>query len=389
MHAMAVRPSKPTTVSNIHAVVGKHDSTVKEAARAQAEKLAPVSLEDLSTEIIDGDANYADAAAERIYATIAALQTLPFFGGEKLVWLKSASFLADDVLGQSNAVTEALEALAELLEAGLPPEVRFLISAVDVDKRRRFLKVLGKVGQMSVHDGVDNAKSGWEEKASGLVAQCATARKLRFEPEAEQLFTLLTGGDKLQIENELEKIDLYLGSERREVTLDDVRQLVSRSRDSVIFELSEAIQRRQLDDALELLGQLLEQKEKAMGILLVAIVPAVRNLLLVKDLQENHGVRRAENAYRFGDVLERLPPETTAHLPRKKDGTVNASGLGFAAQASSRFTIAELQAGLRSCLEANLALVTTGTEPRIILEQLLVRLLLSRPPAAVAAAMTR
>lgn len=387
MLAMAVRPSKPTTASNIHAVVGKHDSTVKEAARAQAGKLAPVSLEDLSTEIIDGETTYADSAAERIYATIGALQTLPFFGGEKLVWLKSASFLADNVLGQSKAVIEALEALAELLEAGLPPGVRFLISAVDVDKRRRFLKVLGKVGQMSVHDGVDNAKTGWEEKAEGLVAQRVAVRKLRFEPEAERLFTLLTGGDQLQIENELEKIDLYLGPDRREVTLDDVHGLVSRSRASVIFELGDAIQRRKLDHALVLLAQLLEQKETAMGILLVAIVPTVRNLLLVKDLQENHGVRRAENAFRFGDVLARLPPETTAHLPRKKDGTVNAFGLGFAAQSTSRFTLAELQAGLRSCLEANLALVTTGTEARILLEQLLVRLL-SRPPAAVAAPMT-
>ncbi|OAI41778.1 hypothetical protein AYO41_01450 [Verrucomicrobia bacterium SCGC AG-212-E04] len=377
---MAARPSVATAASNVHAVVGKHDSTVKEAARAQAEKLAPVSLEDLSTEIIDGDVTLADAAAERIYATIAALQTLPFFGGEKFVWLKSASFLADNVLGQANAVIEALDALAGLLEAGLPPEVRFLLSAVDVDKRRRFIKVLGKVGQVAVHDGVDNTKTGWEENAASLVANRVAARKLRFAPEAEHLFTMLTGGDKLQIENELEKIDLNLGPERREVTLDDVHALVSRSRDSVIFELSEAIQRRKLEDALELLAQLLQQKETPIGILLVAIVPTIRNLLLVKDLQENHGVRRPENAFVFGKVLERLPPEATAHLPRKKDGTVNAYGLGFAAQASGRFTLGELQAGLRNCLEANLTLVTTGMEARIVLEQLLVRLL-SRPGA--------
>ena len=375
MLAMAVRPSQPSAAPNIHAVVGKNDSAVKEAARTPAEKLAPVSLEDLSTEIIDGDSAYADTAAERIYATIAALQTLPFFGGEKLVWLKSASFLADDALGGSNAVTEALDALAELLEAGLPSEVRFLVSAVNVDKRRRFLKVLSKIGQVAVHDGVDNKKSGWEGKAAPLLAQRVAARKLRFESEAEHLFTFRTGGDVRHIENELEKIDLYLGPERRDVTLDDVRQLVSRSRDSVIFELGDAIQRRKLDDALELLAQLLQQKETPIGILLVAIVPTVRNILLMKDLQENHRVRCPENAYHFGHALERLPPETTAHLPRKKDGTVNAFGLGFAAPASGRFTLAELQAGLRACLEANLALVTTGTEPRIVLEQLLVRLL--------------
>ena len=373
---MAARPPKKTSdVANVQAVVGKDDGAVKDAARALAEKLAPGPLDDLGTEIIDGAVTFADAAAERIYTTISALQTLPMFGGPKLVWLKSATFLADDVLGRSNAVIDALESLAGILQAGLPPDVRFLLSAVDVDKRRSFYKTLGKVGEVEVHDGVDNSRNGWEEKAAPLVAERSAVKGLRFQPEAERLFVLLTGGDARQIDNELEKIDLCLGTERRDVALDDVRQLVSRSRDGVIFELGDAIQRRNLKDALELVAHLLQQKETAVGILLVAIAPAIRNLLLVKDLQENHRVGRGGNPWQFGDVLMRLPAETTAHLPRKKDGSLNATGLGFAAQAAGRFTLAELQVGLRTCLEANLALVTTGTEPRIVLEQLLVRLL--------------
>jgi DNA polymerase III subunit delta len=372
---MAARAPKSTTVTNVHAVVGNDDGAVKEAARARAEKLAPVSLEDLSTEVIDGAVDHADTAAERIYSTIAALQTLPFFGGAKLVWLKSASFLADDVLGRSNAVVEALEALAAFLQAGVPADVQFLLSAVEVDKRRSFYKTLGKVGQVEIHDGVDSAKQGWEEKAAGLVSQRVSLRKLRFEPDAEQLFILLTGGDARQIDNELEKIDVYLGATRRDVSTDDVRALVSRSREGVIFELGDAIQRRNLEDALELIAQLLQQKESAIGILLASITPTVRNLLLTKDLQENHRLGRVANPFQFGDVLSRLPPEATAHLPRKKDGGINAFGLGFAAQASGRYTLAELRAGLHACLDANLALVTTATEPQVVLEQLLVRLM--------------
>ncbi len=378
---MAARAPKSTSVTNVHAVVGNDDGAVKEAARARAEKLAPVSLEDLSTEVIDGAVDHADAAAERIYSTISALQTLPFFGGAKLVWLKSASFLADDILGRSNAVVEALEALAAMLQAGVPADVQFLVSAVAVDKRRSFYKTLGKVGQVEIHDGVDNAKQGWEEKAAALVSQRAAPRKLRFDPEAEQLFILLTGGDARQIDNELEKIDVYLGNARREISTDDVRLLVSRSREGVIYELGDAIQRRNLEDALALVGQLLQQKESAIGILLASITPTVRNLLLVKDLQENHRLGRVANPFQFGDVLSRLPPEATAHLPRKKDGGVNAFGLGFAAQASGRFTVAELRAGLHACLDANLALVTTATEPQVVLEQLLVRLLARTPTA--------
>jgi DNA polymerase III subunit delta len=377
---MAVRAPKTSAASNVHAVVGNDDGAVKEAARARAEKLAPVSLDDLSTEVIDGAMDQADAAAGQIYATISALQTLPFFGGAKLVWLKSASFLADNVLGRSNAVIEALETLAGVLQAGVPADVQFLLSAVEVDKRRSFYKTLGKLGQVEVHDGVDSSRAGWEEKAAPLVTQRAAARKLRFDPDAERLFIFLTGGDARQVENELEKIDVYLGPERREISPEDVRVLVSHSRGGVLFSLADAIQRRDLEDALGLLAQLMQQKESAVGILLVAITPTLRNLLLVKDLQENHRLGRVANPFQFGDALARLPADATRHLPRKKDGGINAFGLGFAAQASGRFSLAELRAGLQACLEANLALVTTGTEPQIVLEQLLVRVL---SPAAL------
>ena len=72
------------------------------------------------------------------------------------MWLKNANFLADTVLGRAAAVTEALEKLAETLAGGLPESTRFLLSAIDVDKRRSFYKGLAKLGKFSewmlVHD---------------------------------------------------------------------------------------------------------------------------------------------------------------------------------------------------------------------------------------------
>jgi DNA polymerase-3 subunit delta len=279
------------------------------------------------------------------------------------------------VLGRANAVVEALEALAALLQAGVPADVSFLLSAVEVDKRRSFYKTLGKVGEVEVHDGVDDSRTGWEEKALALADDLASGKGLRFDADARELFVLLTGGDVGQIQNELEKIETYLAKESRQISAEVVQQLVARSRENVIFEVSDAIHHRDLRRALALIAQLLQQKESAVGILLVAIAPTVRNLLLMKDLQENHRLGRTANPFQFGDVLARLPADATAHLPRKKDGGINTWGLGFAAQAATRFTLPELRAGLQACLDANLALVTSATEPQIVLEELLVRLL--------------
>ena len=109
-------PAAKTKVSaQIHAIVGSDDSEVKRAARDLATRLTPEDAGEFAADIIDGAVQYAEEAATRIHQTVEALLTFPFFGGEKLVWLKSASFLADDQLGRSQSVIEALEKLVETL----------------------------------------------------------------------------------------------------------------------------------------------------------------------------------------------------------------------------------------------------------------------------------
>ena len=377
---MAAKP-KADPSKNIIAVLGSDEGAVKAAARELYERLTPPDAGEFGVEVIDGAADNAATAAARIHETVGALQTLPFFGG-KLVWLKSANFLADSPIGRANPVLEALENLLAVLQAGLTSEVNFLLSATETDKRRTFYKGLTKLAETHVFDRLDSTKSGWEEEAAALVAQRARGRGLELSGEASELFTLLTGGDTRQIDNELEKLDLYLGSEQRQVEAALVRQMVPMSRAGVIFELGNAISRRDLDRALELIAQLLYQGESAIGLLLVALVPTVRNLLLVKDLQQRYRLSKPASPFSFGKSLERLPEEATSHLPRKKDGTVNTFGLGFAAVEAHRFQLDELRDGLAACLRANVQLVTGQLEPRLVLERAVVGLLKTESASA-------
>src|SRR5208337_3620514 len=113
--------------------------------------------------------------------------------------------------------------------------------------------------------------------------------------------------------------------------------------------------------------------ETAIGILLVAIVPTVRNLLLVKDLMERHRLQRPQAPFHFTATLNRLPENATQHLPRKKDGTVNSYALGIAACQSHRFQLDKLQTLLDACLQANVRLVTSQLEQQVILSELIAK----------------
>ncbi|MEP6670581.1 MAG: DNA polymerase III subunit delta [Chthoniobacter sp.] len=367
--------AKTKASAQICAIVGSDESEVKRVAKDTSIRMAPADGGDFSSDVIDGVADNADQAATRIHQAIEALLTFPFFGGEKLVWLKNANFLADNPMGRAAAVIEALEKLAETLSGGLPESTRFLLSAIDVDKRRSFYKGLGKLGKVEVYDRVDSSKSGWEEEAAALARERADQRGLQLSGDALELFALSTGGDRRVMENELEKLDLYLGAARRAVTVDDVRDLVPLSRAGIVFELGNALAARDLPRSLALLDQLLFQGESAIGILLVAIIPTVRSLLIAKDLMARHKLSRPQQPFFFGKTLEKLPEAATAHLPRKKDGTVNAYALGLAAMHVQRYQMPELRAAFRACLEANIRLVTSSMEADVVLSQLLVRII--------------
>jgi len=358
----------------VYAVVGSDESEVKRAAAQLAADLTPAEAGEFGLEIIDGTAENSDQAAARIRSTIEALQTLPFFGNIKVVWLKSVNFLGETAISRPASVQSALDELSDLIELGLASGIIFLISATDVDKRRSFYKRLAKRAEMQTFDRLDSTRSGWEEQASEIVRSRARKRKLQFDDAALDFFVLLTGGDTRQIENELEKIDIFLGNDR-EVHVDLVRELVPLSRAGVIFELSNALATRDLELALALLRRLLDQGESAIGILLVAILPTIRNLLLAKDLMKRHRLARPHSPFQFISAINRLPSEATAHLPRRKDGSINAYALGIAAQHAHRFETRQLIEAMEACLEANLQLVSAQLDHELVLTEVVVKLL--------------
>jgi DNA polymerase III subunit delta len=368
------KSAKTSGPSRVFAVMGSDEGETKRRAKELAIELTPEAGADFGVDTIDGMADNTEQAVLRIRQAKEAIQTLPFFGREKLVWLKNVNFLAETAAGRSTAVQEALEDLKEVLSRGLPDGVRFLLSAADVDKRRSFYKSLGKFAKVEQFDRIDATRPGWEEEVQAVAHRLAAELNLRFEPEALETFVWLAGADSRQLRNELEKIDLSLGAERT-ITVEVVRALVAKSTSGVIWELGTCISKRQLGESLALLDQLIFQGETPVGILYAAIIPTVRNLLVTKDLLLRHNIRRPQAPFQFNSILGKLPEEAIRHLPRRKDGGLNAYGLGLAACETDRFQLPELIEGFQACLKANIQLVSTQLEPKLILSQLLVKLI--------------
>ncbi len=367
--AVAKAPKAP----NIHVFMGTDEGRVKQAAHdCFTEKSA--GLDEFGAETLDGTAENSEDASAIVGRTLEALQTLPFFGGNKVVWLKGANFMGDNVTGGSKTTLSSLEALLGVLEQGLPPEVIFILSAGLIDKRRTFYKKLNALANIQSFDKPDTSRDGWEEDIMQYVSAEASKRHLRFQRESLELFAMLIGAETQQVDQELEKLDLYLGKAQRDVQPDHIRKIVALSRGGVIFEIGNAIAKRNLSRVLYLIDHLLYRGESAVGILLGSIVPQVRRLLQAKDLVQRFKIR-ATNYQSFNRELARLPREEVAHLPMKKDGTPNAYPIFLASLEAKNFRAEELRRGLEACLDANLRLVTTSLDHKVVLNQVVVQLL--------------
>jgi DNA polymerase-3 subunit delta len=371
-------PAAKTKTSSIYFVTGSDEAAVKKAARALAEKLAP-GADAFGLETIDGAVDTVDACTRAAEDAVQALLTLPFLGGSKLVWLKSAAFLADSVAGRSESVTNALEKLCDVLKAGLPVGVTFLLSAPHTDKRRTLYKTLTKLADTQIHDMPDLGFRAGEEEIIEWTTSRVHKRDLQLSPEAVETLAARIGLDTGQLENELDKLETAFGKSHP-IGAEDVRGLVPQTREGGIFDLSEAIARRNLPLALDTLQQLMRQGEKGVGILLAAIVPTVRNLLLVKDLLVRHKISPPTQPQFFGSSLKRLPESALSHLPRKKDGSLNTYPLGIAAINASHYALPELEAAFAGCAAANQELLSGRMTDDVVLTRLLIGFLSRKTP---------
>src|SRR5438093_3834692 len=116
-------------------VHGDDDYAVKQRARQLYQQWC-AELGGMDHEIIDAQAAHSGEALKAIAKLREALNTFPFFGGGKTIWLQNCNFLGLDRTSQAQAVTETLAELAQELKAFPWDNVRLIISAAEIAKRR-------------------------------------------------------------------------------------------------------------------------------------------------------------------------------------------------------------------------------------------------------------
>ncbi|MGA2789048.1 MAG: DNA polymerase III subunit delta, partial [Verrucomicrobiota bacterium] len=131
---------------------GDDEFAIKERAKILYQQWCE-ELGGMDHEIIESTVSNSGEALIALKRLREALQTLPFFGSGKVVWLRDCNFLGDERAASAQAVTETLNDLAEELKKFNWSGVRLLISEGKVDKRKTFFKTLDKIGTVENFSG--------------------------------------------------------------------------------------------------------------------------------------------------------------------------------------------------------------------------------------------
>jgi DNA polymerase-3 subunit delta len=361
----------------LHVVVGEDEYQVSTTARKVVDALCPPDEQALGLEVIDGQAETVSGALEAITRCVQALNTLGFFGGRKVVWLRDVNFFSGGAVAKSEQVKERVQDLQGLLEAGLVAQQALVISAPKIDGRSAFFKTCKARGKL--YDFRLPAQAHrQEEQAEEWARQVFHRKGLRIRGGVLEAFLQKVGTDSRQIVQEVEKLLVYLGG-RKDVEADDVQAVVSSSRETIAWDLADAVGGRDLPRALGLVRQLLFQGESPVG-LIIGLETRFRELLLYRACLDRGwlevGGTEPWLKVRWSSAAE--ADQALAALAKDPRET-NPFRAGRLAGQARRFSVAELTRGLSACTETHERMVSSGVPPGLNLEFLLLRLLGRRP----------
>lgn len=183
-------------------------------------------------------------------------------------------------------------------------------------------------------------------KLEEWVIRRARTQNRRLSQDAARMLVESLGDDLRMLASEVDKLSTYVG-EGGEIRAEDVRALTPVARQSKVFDLTDALARRDTATALRLLHELLANGESPLGIVALTAFQT-RSLMQVKLLSD-----RGMPAYQIASAAGLAPfvVEKSLRLTR-------------------RFTFAQLEAAHRGLLEIDTSLKRSRMTPELALDLL-------------------
>jgi DNA polymerase III subunit delta len=357
-------------------VFGEDEFAVKQRARQIYQQWSE-ELGGMDHEIVDAAVSNSGEALKALARLRESLQTLPFFGSGKVIWLQNCNFLGDDRTSTAQAVTETLGEIAQELKEFSWQSVRLLISAGKVDKRKTFFKTLDKLGTVETFAAWSVDDKDWANQAEAWARKGIKARQKEISEEALAELISRVGPNARQLDSEIEKISTYVG-DKGEISMEDIIAICTRNKMARAFALGDALGDRDLPRLLRVLDEELWEmnfdRDKSEIGLLYGLISKVRAMLLLKEMLREGWIKPEADYYRFKAQLERVPADKLPADRRYNPLAINPYVLFKALPQTKKYAPEELVRAMDLLLQCNQRFVSSGLDESVVLQQTLAKI---------------
>ncbi len=205
-----------------------------------------------------------DARQLNLGNLISSLETLPMMSEKRLVFCQNAEFFKD----------QDWKKLESFIQSPIDSTI-FICFFKKIDRRKKFFK---KLQQKAIELSAETLRE-WETLP--WVDYLAKDFGLKFSSSSKSLFSQLVGTGLMEMYNEMNKLKTYMG-DKKEVTEEDLISVVSRMKIDSVFDLTDAIGKKDLVKSLDYLARLLENNQSEVG----ALALVARHMRILARFQE-------------------------------------------------------------------------------------------------------
>lgn len=273
-------------------------------------------------------------------------------------------------MSEQRGVAESLE---DTLRKGLPAGIHLIITAETVDKRKRLFKTISETGTIlnfSRPKGDAKQKHALVDMARDLLSESGK----ELTPEAWIAIGRKTGFDLADSMKAVETLITYAGA-KISIEESDVEEVVGKTKEDTVFDLTGALVARKLDVALSNLKDLFDQGIN--HILILSMIAREIRLLLHAKMFIRSGKLGSIEPNMDYETFQRSVYPVILQWRGDKGGKGGLDGqhpyvIYNALRNSSRFSYERLLKFLEDLVDMDIAFKTTTKEPKFLLERFIV-----------------
>ncbi len=267
---------------------------------------------------------------------------------------------------------EETDRLERVLAGGMPEGNHLILTAETVDRRKRLFKAVSSVGHILTFAKI-KGEARQQQIVMEMAARLLEGRGKRLSSGAWAALGQKTGFSLRESLGAIEKLITYAG-ENAVIEAADVEAVIGRTKEETVFDLTGALTARNLTAALRALKDLLDQGSPPLMIMSM-ITREIRFLLHAKLLLASGRLGSFQPGMDYGRFQKAVYPSLKHGAGEGEEQVDLVSQHPYVVYQSlknaDRFTRSELAGYLEMLVRIDLALKSTGQEPRLLLERFL------------------